>query len=183
MSRFPFTEPEDRMTHVVGQSGRRTRRRRVDATKVESVIDDLVALERIAGNQQFGNGLWDVEDLERRTELVMEIERRRQEIQDEARDRTVNRRLHVTKQLLPVVLTIVAALLSAAAVVVALLAVNRAEFDEIVHWIVSLHGVPIGTVVALLFGGGTVAAGSRLKRKENKRAIDDEDGRDEEEDT
>jgi hypothetical protein len=154
MSRSPrATDP-----NVAWQAVLPARRKRAKPTSFESVVDHLAALERMATTRPYPGGPSGIEGLKDRTELVMDIEERAQQIEDDARARTVGRRLATAERLLPMILKAIAALLMGAIVVLVVLTIDRREFDSVLHWIVSLHGAGTGSAVAIALGGGTYIA-------------------------
>jgi hypothetical protein len=154
MSRFPrITDPS-----VAWQVALPAQRKRAKSTNFESVVDHLAALERIATTQQYPGGPPEIHGLRDRAELVMDIEERAQQIEDDARDRTVARRLGAAERLLPMILKATTTLLIGVIVVLVVLTIDRHEFDAALHLIVSLHGAGTGSAVAVALGGAAYIA-------------------------
>jgi hypothetical protein len=173
MSRFSSAQSRSPKSHATWQPMTRAKHKNARETSVESVIDDFMVLERSVGAQRYADAPHQLDDLKQKADLVMHIKERAQEIENDARERAVSRNLEIVERLLPIGLTILAAVLIVALFSVVLISMDRAEFDELLRWLVSLGGAPIGTGIALL-GGGSFAMARRLKRVKSPTGLDGE---------
>jgi hypothetical protein len=133
-------------------------------------MDQFVALERRVSSLSYFDGRHTVEDLKQRTDLVMDIQERALRIEDEARERRASRHLRTATGWLPIGLKIWAALI----VAVVLLAMDRTQHDQLLHWIVSSRATPYGAVAML--GGGMIVIAKRLQRRGSESESLDAEG-------
>jgi hypothetical protein len=124
-------------------------------------MDEFVALERVVGTQRYPGPRPEMDDLKKRAELVMGIEERSLQIEEEASARRAFRRVEIAERLLPVGLKVLAALTIVTLIVIGCLAIDRTQFDALVRWGVSLHVAPYAAAVA--FSGGMFAVGKSLR--------------------
>jgi hypothetical protein len=130
---------------------------------VESVIDQFAALERTADAHRYPGNPPDPDDLRRRVDLVMDVEERAKQIENDARDRATERRLMIAERLLPIGLKALIAIVTVTVLVIALSTVDRSELDTIVDRVASVPGATSATLVTL--GGGFVARTLHIRAK------------------
>lgn len=160
-------------TREANARAKRKKRRRNALPDVESVIDQFMAMERIVASRSYPGTLPRVDDLRVQADLVMDIAERSLLIEDEARERTASRRLGIAERLLPIVLKALAALVGVALIVAWLLTMDRAEYDELLHSILSLGPTPYSAIAAL--GAGMFTLNKLRKRDSGETARADED--------
>ena len=109
-----------------------------------------------------------VEELRARAELVLDIKARTSLINDEARKRTVDRRIDALERLLPILRKALTAVAGVTALAVVLLSMDQAQYDELVRRVLASGPIPYSAAAALGVGGYTL----KTLRKRGSAAVD-----------